>query len=144
DLLAGWTLSGLGLAAFALARSRSAAVLLFASGVGWFLGDFHAIDPRWVGSLASHLSWLFLAPLVQLALAYPSGRPRTPVTLATTTAVWLAVVTPWVDWNDDTTLVVAMTTVVFVGLAGSWGGRHERLAVTPAAFGALLLLLVWA
>src|SRR5919197_109622 len=90
DLLAGWTLSGLGLAAFALRRSRGAAVLLFAAGVGWFVGDFHAIGPHWLGSLASHLSWLFLAPLTQLALAYPSGRPRTSLTLATVIALWFA------------------------------------------------------
>src|SRR5919201_2057599 len=64
DLLAGWTLSGLGLAAFALGRSRGAAVLLFSSGVGLFIGDFHAIGPHWVGSVASHLSWLFLAPTI--------------------------------------------------------------------------------
>src|SRR5436190_24224083 len=63
DLLAGWTLSGLGLASYALGSS-SAAALLFASVVGWFVDDFHAIDPHCVGSLASHLSWLFLAPLV--------------------------------------------------------------------------------
>lgn len=144
DLLAGWTLSGLGLAAFALGRSSGAAALLFASGVGWFVGDFHAIDPHWVGVFASHLSWLFLAPLVQLGLAYPSGRPRSPATLATTTALWFAAATPWVDWNDDTTLVVAMAALVLVGLSQSVGIRHERRVATPVGVGALLLLLLWA
>ncbi|MFL5955394.1 MAG: sensor histidine kinase [Gaiellaceae bacterium] len=144
DLLAGWTLSGLGVATFALGRSRGAAVLLFASGVGWFVGDFHATDPHWVGWLASHLSWLFLAPLVQLALAYPSGRPRTQVTLATTTVVWLAAATPWVDWNDDTTLAVGMATLVVVALGESLRVRDEPRAVPREGVGALLLLLLWA
>jgi signal transduction histidine kinase len=144
DLLAGWTLAGLGLAAFALDRPRGAAALLFACGVGWFVGDFHAVDPHWVGSLASNLSWLFLAPLVQLALAYPRGRPQTPITLAATTAVWLAAATPWVDWNDDATLAVAMAALVLVGLTESLSLRHERGAVTREAMGALALLLLWA
>jgi signal transduction histidine kinase len=139
DLLAGWTLSGLGLAAFTLDRSRSAAVLLFASGLAWFVGDFHALDPTWIGSLASDLSWLFLAPLVQLALAYPSGRPRTPVTLATTSVVWFTTATPWVDWNDDTTLAVAMAALVFIAL-----GQALRVRVRPEGIGALLLLFLWA
>jgi hypothetical protein len=144
DLLAGWTLSGLGLTALALRRSRGAALLLVASGVGWFVGDFHTIDPHWLGSLASQLSWLFLAPLIQLALAYPSGRPRTHVTLVTTTALWLAAATPWVDWNDDTTLAVAMAAVAFVGLTEFLRVRHERRAATPVGVGALLLLSLWA
>ena len=139
DLLAGWTLSGLGLAAFALSRPRGAAVLLFASGVFWFLGDFHGVDPHWLGSLASNLSWLFLAPLVQLALAYPRGWPQTPIALTATTGVWLATATPSVDWNDDTTLAVAMGVFVIVGLTESLKARHEREGI-----GALALLLLWA
>jgi signal transduction histidine kinase len=144
DLLAGWTLSGLGIAAFALGRPRGTAVLLFASGVGWFIGDFHSVDPRWLASLASHLSWLFLAPLVQLALAYPSGRPRTRLVLATTIAAWLAAATPWVDWNDDTTLAVAMAAVALVGLVESLRAPRQSLAVALGGLGALLLLLLWA
>ena len=140
DLLAGWTLSGLGLTAFALSRPRGAAALLFASGVCWFLGDFHTVDPHWLGSLASNLSWLFLAPLVQLALAYPRGRPQTPVALVATTAVWLATATPWVDWNDDTTLAVALAAFALVGLIES---LRRRGAVTRGV-GALVLLLLWA
>jgi signal transduction histidine kinase len=144
DLLAGWTLCGLGVAAVALRRPRGAGVLLFASGVGWFFGDFHAIDPHWLGSLASHLSWLFLAPLVQLALAYPSGRPRTRVALATTTAMWFAAATPWLDWNDDTTLAAAMAAVALIGLVESLRTPHRSVAVASGGLGALLLLFLWA
>src|SRR5438874_6990701 len=36
DLLTGWTLCGVGVAALALGRSRGAAALLFGAGVGWF------------------------------------------------------------------------------------------------------------
>jgi signal transduction histidine kinase len=144
DLLAGWTLCGLGVAAFALGRSRGAAALLLASGVGWFVGDFHAVDPRWLGSLSSHLSWLFLAPLIQLALAYPSGRPRTFVALFTAIGVWFAAATPWVNWNDDTTLATAMAAVALVGLVESSRTSPARLAVAGWALGALFVLPLWA
>jgi len=144
DLLAGWTLSGLGLAAFALGYSRGAAVLLLASGVGWFIGDFHAVDPSWLGSLASRLSWLFLAPLVQLALAYPSGRPRTLPVLATTITVWFAAATPWVDWNDDTTLTVATAAAALVGLVELLRTPHRNIAAVSRGLAGLFLLLLWA
>jgi signal transduction histidine kinase len=144
DLLAGWTLCGLGVAAFALGRSRGAAALLFASGVGWFVGDFHAVDPRWLGSLSSHLSWLFLAPLIQLALAYPSGGPRTFAALSTVIAAWCAAATPWVDWNDDTTLAAVMAAVAFVGLVESLRTPPAGLAVARWALGALFVLPLWA
>src|SRR5262249_43892033 len=76
-LLAGATLAALGIAA--LRRSRSAGALLLVSGIAWFVGDFHSSGLDWPSWVALHLSWVFLAPLVQLALGYPSGRPRTAV-----------------------------------------------------------------
>ena len=92
DLLTGWTLAGLGVGV--LARSRGAACLLFIAGVAWFVGDFHAAGPHWLGWLATHLSWVFLAPLVQLAIAYPSGRPRSAATMTVVAATWAATVAP--------------------------------------------------
>jgi signal transduction histidine kinase len=144
DLLAGWTLAALGLAAAALGRSRNAAALLFASGVAWFVGDFHASGPQWLSWLAAHLSWLFLAPLVQLALVYPSGRPRTLAALAPVGGIWIAAATPWVNWNDDTTLAGAMGALALVGIAGSLRAERRRLPDSFAGVGALLLLVVWA
>jgi signal transduction histidine kinase len=142
DLLVGWTLAGLGVAA--LGYSRDAGVLLVAAGIAWFVGDFHASGPHWTALLASRFSWVFLAPLVQLALAYPSGRPRTLVALGACVATWFAVLTPWVDWNDDTTLAAAMAVLALAGLVelgrASAGSRRDSLS----GLGALLLLLVWA
>ncbi|PWU25588.1 MAG: hypothetical protein C5B48_00550 [Candidatus Rokuibacteriota bacterium] len=142
DLLVGWTLAGLGIAA--LGHSRGAAALLVAAGIAWFVGDFHASGPHWTALLASRFSWVFLAPLVQLALAYPSGWPRTLVALGACVATWFAVLTPWVDWNDDATLAAAMVVLALVGLVelgrASPGSRRDSLS----GLGALLLLLVWA
>ena len=58
-------------------RRRSRLWLLLGAGVAWFVGDFHATGPGWLGWFATTFAWVFLAPLVQLALAFPSGRPRT-------------------------------------------------------------------
>src|SRR5262249_37300763 len=140
--LAGWTLAGLGIAA--LGRSRSAGVLLLASGVAWFVGDFHASGPHWWAWLALHLSWVFLAPLVQLALAYPSGRPRTLVALAACAAIWLAVATSWVDWNDDTTLAAATAALAVVGVVELLRAPPPARSDSFTGLGALLLLLAWA
>ena len=144
DLLAGWTLAGLGLAAAALGRSRRAACLLFASGFAWFIGDFHATGPHWLGSLATYLSWVFLAPLVHLALAYPSGRPRSLLTFAAVGAMWIATATPWADWNDDATLAAAMGALALVGIVTAARSEHIGARDEMMGVGALLLLLVWA
>ena len=142
DLLAGWTLAGLGIAA--LGRSRGAGLLLLVSGVAWFFGDFHASGPHWLGWLALHLSWVFLAPLVQLALTYPSGRPRTALALTACIATWLALSTTRVDWNDDATLAAAIGAVVLIGLAQLLLARPQGRRDALVGLGALLLLLVWA
>jgi signal transduction histidine kinase len=144
DLLAGWTLAALGLAAAMFERSRSAASLLFTSGVAWFIGDFHATAPYPLGWLALHLSWVFIAPLVQLALAYPSGRPRSLVTIAVVGATWVATATPWVNWNDHITLTTAIAGLALfrtvLTLWGERGGVRDEIV----GIGALLLLLAWA
>jgi signal transduction histidine kinase len=142
DLLVGWTLAGLGIAA--LGHSRGAGMLLFVSGVAWFVGDFHASGAHWAALLASHFSWVFLAPLVQLSLAYPSGRPQTLLTLGACVATWFAALTPWVDWNDETTLAAAMVVLVLVGLVELGRASPASRRDSASGLGALLLLLVWA
>ncbi len=68
DLLVGWTLAGLGLAAFALARPRGAALLLMLSGITWFLGNFYEAQPEWLASAV---------PLPELGVP---GTARAPLT----------------------------------------------------------------
>jgi signal transduction histidine kinase len=143
DLLTGWTLCSLGLVVVVTGRSGGAGRLLLAAGLAWFLGDFHATAPHLFGVVASHLSWVFVAPLVQLALAYPSGRPRAPVTTVAVATTWLATLTPWLNWNDNTTLATATGALTLVGVATSL--RVPRLTPTNAGgLGALFLLLAWA
>jgi signal transduction histidine kinase len=110
--------------------------------VTWFIGDFHSATP-WIGSIASDLSWVFLAPLLQLALAYPSGRPQSRSMWTLVAAVWLATATPWVEWNDDTILASAMGVFALAGTArATRAARKRREAIV--GLGGLMLLVLWA
>jgi signal transduction histidine kinase len=140
DLLAGWALAGLGVAAGASGRPRGLAALLFVGGLAWYVGDFHATAPHWIGSLATGLSWAFLAPLLQLALAYPSGRPRSWGMWAVVVAAWLLAATQWIDWNDDTSLALAMGGFAVVGIARAPRAAREGVF----GLGGLILLVLWA
>jgi len=91
------------------------------------MGDFHAAGPYPLGWLALHLSWVFIAPLVQLTLAYPSGRPRSLVTIAVVGTTWVATATPWVNWNDDITLATAIAALAL-------SGQYWRCGVNVAVF----------
>jgi signal transduction histidine kinase len=143
DLLTGWTLAGLGLAALATGRPRGAAALLLTAGVAWFFGDFWASGSPGLAWVGSHLDWLFLAPLVQLALAYPSGRPRTIVSTVAVGATWAAAATTWLDWNDDTTLAASLAVLTGVGVVEALRAGRDRVRALPG-LGGLLLLLLWA
>lgn len=75
-------------------RHRAAGALLWSTGAAWLLG-----------SVTTALLYLHRAPLLHLALAYPSGRPRRRVdAVAIVVAYLTAVATPL--WADDTLAIV--------------------------------------
>ena len=102
DLLAGWTLIGLGIALLGLRRPRRAAALLLLAGFSWFAFNFENTGPAAVQWLAVHAAYLHRAPLLQLALALPDGRPGTRLTAAGVALAWSAAVV-WPLWDDDGT-----------------------------------------
>jgi signal transduction histidine kinase len=126
DLLVGWTLAGLGIAALALRRPRGAGILLLFSGFAWFFGNFYELEPAWLGSTAAELAWLFLAALVQLALAYPTGLPRTAVAAAAVVGAWVVVLAPQVDLGAGRERAVALTCFALVA-AVEWWRAPDRL-----------------
>jgi signal transduction histidine kinase len=140
DLLAGWTLISLGIALLALRRPRSAAVLLLLAGFSWFAFNFENTGPTALQWLAVHAAYLHRAPLLQLALAAPEGRPRTRLTAAGVTLAWSAAVV-WPLWdNNGTALVLA---VVFVGIAAAArrsarGSRSRAIAGRGLAAASIL------
>jgi signal transduction histidine kinase len=144
DLLVGWTLAGLGLAAFLTARPRGAAALLVVAGVTWFAGNFYATGPDWLASASSQLSWLFLTPLVQLALAFPTGRPRTRIAWIGVAGAWVAALLGGLSEAGARERAAALAAVTLVG-AWSWL-RSSGGARRDAAWGLvpLLALVGWA
>src|SRR5207237_3947027 len=69
DLLAGWTLIGLGIALLAMRRSGRVAGLLLFAGFSWFAFNFETTGPHAVQWLAVRAAYLHRAPLYQLAVA---------------------------------------------------------------------------
>ena len=77
DLLAGWTLLGLGVALLGLRRPSRAAALLIAAGLSWFAFNFATTGPAAADWIAERAAYLHRGPLLALALTLPTGRPRT-------------------------------------------------------------------
>lgn len=142
DLLVGWALAGLGVAAAVLGRPRGAAALLVLAGLTWFTGNFFGVEEEWLASLATHFSWVFLAPLIHLSLAYPTGRPRGGAAMVAVASAWLIVVAPGVEWSDARTRIAALGAFAAVGCI-LWL-RSEGRARGERAWGlaALVTLLV--
>jgi signal transduction histidine kinase len=143
DLLAGWTLAALGIASFLLARPRGTAVLLTLSGAAWYVGNF-STGPPWLAWATTHLGWVFLAPLVHLGLAFPTGRPRSRLPGAGVLAAWIVVLLPWLDWSDHRTRTLTQALIAGLGLVELLrsSARDRRDAAHGAA--ALVFLVVWA
>jgi hypothetical protein len=120
DLLAGWTMIGLGITLLALRRPREAAGLLLLGGLSWFAFDFETTGPAAVRWLAVHSAYLHRGALFTLALALPAGRPRTRLTAAGVALAWAAAVV-WQLWdNDGTALALAG---IMVGIAAATRAR---------------------
>ena len=144
DLLAGWTLIGLGLALLALRRSRGSAALLLVAGFSWFAFNFETTGPAAVQWLAVHAAYLHRGPLLHLALAPPAGRPRTRLAAAGVALAWVAAVV-WPLWNDDGTALLLAAVFVVIAAAGreqAAGGRGRAIAGRGLAAAAILCAVI--
>ncbi len=112
--------------------------------MAWFVGNFYELEPAWLGSAAEALAWLFLAALVHLALAYPTGRPRTAVAAVAVVAAWIVAVAPWIDLGSGRERTIALGGFAAVG-AFEWWRSPARLR-RDALHGlvALVGLVAWA
>jgi signal transduction histidine kinase len=125
DLLAGWTLIGLGLALLALRRPRGAAALLLVAGFTWFAFNFASAGPAAVQAVAARAAFLHRGPLLQLGLALPAGRPRTRVAERGIALAWVAAFA-WPLWAWDGTAVVLAAAFVVLAGAGRARARGRR------------------
>ena len=127
DLLVGWCLIGCGLAAWSLQpRSRSGA-LMAAAGFAWFAPNFIGSSVGAISWLSEHSLYLYRGPLVQLVLAYPSGRSSRRMVRAGVIGGYVAaVVTP--AWRSEIVTIVLAALLVALAAAGyaSAVGRDRR------------------
>src|SRR5262249_13587732 len=117
DLVAGWLLIGFGIAVLALRGADGASGLLVLAGFLWFAANFQTTGPAAIQHLAGHAAFLHRAPLFQLALALPAGRPRTRLAAAGVAAAWIGSIV-WPVWDYDSSalaLAAGLLTIAAVG-----------------------------
>ncbi len=143
DLAVGWTFIGCGLIALARRPASRTGLLMAATGFTWFLWNFAQVGVAAVAWVAAHMVYLYRGPLVQLVLAYPSGRPASRLVRgAVAVGYAVAVITP--IWRSE------VATILLAGLllgvcAREYGravgaARRARLIALQAAAGLSLVL----
>jgi signal transduction histidine kinase len=142
DLAVGWTFIGCGLVAWARRPESHTGPLMAATGFTWFFGNFANVGVAALAWAAAHAVYLHRGPLVQLVLAYPSGRPGSRhVRGAVAVGYAAAVGTIWQS-EAATILLAALLVAVcareYVRAVG--GARRARLIALQAAAGLSLVL----
>jgi signal transduction histidine kinase len=143
DLAVGWTFIGCGLVALARRPESRSGPLMAATGFTWFLGNFAGVGVAAVAWVAAHLVYLHRGPLVQLVLAYPSGRPGSRLVRgAVAVGYAAAVITP--AWRSAGATIVLAGLLVAVSARGYVGAvgrtRRARLIALQATAGLSLVL----
>jgi signal transduction histidine kinase len=143
DLAVGWIFIGCGLIGWAQRPESRTGALMAATGFTWFVWNFANVGVMAVAWLAAHLVYLHRGPLVQLVLAYPSGRPGSRLVRgAVAVGYAAAVITP--IWRSEAAtillagLLLAVCTREFGRAVG--GARRARLIALQAAAGLSLVL----
>jgi signal transduction histidine kinase len=143
DLAVGWTFISCGLVAWARRPESRTGPLMAATGFTWFFENFAGVGVAAVAWVAAHAVYLHRGPLVQLVLAYPSGRPGSRLVRgAVAVGYAAAVITP--IWRSEAAtivlagLLVAVCAREYVRAVG--GVRRARLIALQAAAGLSLVL----
>lgn len=136
DLAVGWTFIGCGLVAWARRPESRTGPLMAATGFTWFLGNFAGVGVAAVAWVAAHAVYLHRGPLVQLVLAFPSGRPSSRLAKAAVAVGYAAaVITP--VWDSEVATIVLAGLLVAVSARGYVGAvgptRRARLIALEAA-----------
>jgi signal transduction histidine kinase len=143
DLAVGWTFIGCGLVASRRQSESRTGALLAATGFTWFVWNFASVGVAAVAWVAGHLVYLYRGPLVQLVLAYPSGRPGSRLVRgAVAVGYAAAVITPIWDSEAATIVLAGLLLGVCVReyVRAVGGARRARLVALQAAAGLSLVL----
>jgi signal transduction histidine kinase len=143
DLAVGWSLIGCGLVASRQRPESRTGPLMAATGFSWFVENFANVGVAAVAWVAAHLVYLHRGPLVQLVLAYPSGRPGSRLVRgAVAVGYAAAVITPM--WRSEAATIVLAGLLLgvcareYVRSVGQ--SRRARLVALQAAAGLSLVL----
>jgi signal transduction histidine kinase len=113
-----------------------------ATGFTWFVGNFAQVGVAAVAWAAAHLVYLYREPLVQLVLAYPSGRPGSRLVRGAVAVGYAAAVTT--IWGSEAATIVLAGLLLgvcareYVRAVGR--ARRARLIALQAAAGLSLVL----
>jgi signal transduction histidine kinase len=137
DLVTGWVLIGCGLVTWDRRSESATGPLLAATGFAWFLGNFAAVGGL-VGWVARQGLYLHRGPLFHAVIAYPTGRPSSPVSRGAVLLFYGVAVVPAIWSNEASTIVLAVLflAVAAFGYARSFGpDRRARLVSLEACAG---------
>ena len=142
DLAVGWTFIGCGLIGWGRRPESRTGPLMAATGFTWFVGNFAQVGVAAVAWAAAHLVYLYRGPLVQLVLAYPSGRPGSRLVRGAVAVGYAAAVTT--IWGSEAATIVLAGLLLgvcareYVRAVGR--ARRARLIALQAAAGLSLVL----
>src|SRR5512132_4211141 len=124
DLAVGWTFISCGLVASGRRPESRTGALLAATGFTWFVWNFASVGVAAVAWVAGHLVYLYRGPLVQLVLAYPSGRPGSRLARGAVVVGYAAAV--MAVWDSEA------ATILLAGLLVAVCAREDVRAVGGA------------
>ena len=113
DLLTGWVVVGCGLVAWYRRPNRQVGLLLTATGLLWFVGNFASLQVEALAWIAAHGVYLHRGPLVQVIVAYPLGVARSRLErVAVAVGYATAMVTP--AWGNERSAIVLGLALIVV------------------------------
>jgi signal transduction histidine kinase len=136
DLAVGVTFIGCGVVIWDRRPRERVGWLFMATGLTWFLGTLAESDLAVLSSVGAALLYLHRGPLVQLVLAYPTGRIQSRLDRIVVAAAYLDGLVVALGQNDAVTvaLVVAVVAAAAIGVRGrSVDERQARSLATACA-----------
>jgi hypothetical protein len=112
DLAVGWAFIGCGLIGWGRRPESRTGPLMAVTGFTWFVGNFAQVGVAAVAWAAAHLVYLYRGPLMQLVLAYPSGRPGSRLVRGAVAVGYAAAVTT--IWGSEAATIVLARLLVAV------------------------------
>jgi signal transduction histidine kinase len=137
DLAVGWSFIGCGLVAARRRSESRSGLLMAATGLTWFVGNFAQVGVAAVAWLAAHTVYLHRGPLVHLVLSYPTGRSGSRLVRGAVVVGYVVAVTPiWRSAGATIVMAVLLLAVCARDYIRAVGrARRARLIALQATAG---------